>query len=137
MENLDRYRKDKRIHIVAPPGAGKTVLGLEITRRIDKPALILSPSLTIRAQWAQRFRDDFCAVEDLISHDLTKPAALTIVTYQAVFEYVKRNGTEGFDWIELLVVDECHHLRKEWWRVLGAIRDTFQPELVALTATPP
>jgi superfamily II DNA or RNA helicase len=137
LENLDRYREDRRIHIVAPPGAGKTVLGLEITRRVDKPTLILSPSLTIRAQWAQRFRDDFCADEDLISHDLTKPAALTIVTYQAVFEHYKRNGSEGLEWIELLVVDECHHLRREWWKVLDAITDTFKPELVALTATPP
>ncbi|MEM9931445.1 MAG: DEAD/DEAH box helicase family protein, partial [Bacteroidota bacterium] len=137
LENLALYREDKRVHIVAPPGAGKTVLGLEIIRRVDKPALVLSPSLTIRAQWAQRFRDDFCADDSLISHDLTKPAPLTIVTYQAVFEHFKRRGTEGLDWVELLVVDECHHLRNEWWKVLDAITDTFKPELVALTATPP
>lgn len=137
LENLDRYRADGRIHIVAPPGAGKTVLGLEIVRRIGKRALILAPSLTIRAQWAQRFRDDFCADTDLISHDLSSPAALTIVTYQALYEHHKRNVTDGLSWVELLVVDECHHLRNEWWKVLDAIVTEHQPELVALTATPP
>ncbi len=137
LENLARYREDRRVHIVAPPGAGKTVLGLEIIRRVNKPALVLSPSLTIRAQWAQRFRDDFCADQDLISHDLAQPAPLTIVTYQAVFEHFKRQGTEGLEWVELLVVDECHHLRNEWWKVLDALTETYAPELVALTATPP
>ncbi len=38
---------------------------------------------------------------------------------------------------ETLVVDECHHLRREWWRVLTALADRYAPELVALTATPP
>jgi len=28
---------------VAAPGAGKTVLGIEVLRRINKPTLILSP----------------------------------------------------------------------------------------------
>lgn len=137
LENLPLYREDRRVHVVAPPGAGKTVLGLEIVRRIGKRALILSPSLTIREQWGQRFRDDFCADGSLISNDLRKPGPLTIVTYQAVFEYFKRNGTEGLNWVDVLVVDECHHLRNEWWKVLDAITKEFSPELIALTATPP
>ena len=137
LDNLEQYREDKRIHIVAPPGAGKTVLGLEIVRRLGKKALILSPSLTIRAQWGQRFRDDFGADRDLMSFDLKKPRDLTIVTYQAVFEHYKRNGTAGLEWVEVLVVDECHHLRNEWWKVLDALTTEVKPELVALTATPP
>lgn len=137
LKNLDRYRADRRIHIVAPPGAGKTVLGLEIVRRINLTTLILVPSLTIRAQWAERYRDDFGAHPDIISNDIDEPGQITIVTYQAVFEYHKRNELAGLEWVQLLVVDECHHLRNEWWRVLTALREKFAPELVALTATPP
>ena len=137
LDNLSHYREDGKIHVVAPPGAGKTVLGLEIVRRIGKPALILSPSLTIRAQWGQRFRDDFGADPSMISYKIDKPKELTIVTYQAVFEYFKRNGTAGLDWVDVLVVDECHHLRNEWWKVLDALITDHRPELVALTATPP
>ena len=40
--------------------------------------------------------------------------------------------------IELLCLDECHHLRSEWWKSLEA----FQSQLsslrsISLTATPP
>ncbi|HDM8240031.1 TPA: DEAD/DEAH box helicase family protein, partial [Vibrio campbellii] len=38
-EHLD----DKRLHVVAAPGAGKTTLGLEIFRLLGKPTLVLSP----------------------------------------------------------------------------------------------
>lgn len=137
LKNLDQYRQDRRIHIVAPPGAGKTVLGPEIVRRMNKPALILAPSLTIRAQWAQRFYDDFGADQAIVSHKLDQPAQVTIATYQAQFEYNKGQGIDGLDWAEVLVVDECHHIRNEWWKVLDAIVTANRLELVALTATPP
>ena len=137
LERLDRYRDDRKIHVVAPPGAGKTVLGLEILRRIGRPTLVLAPSLTIRAQWSERFVRDFGADEALISNDLYAPTDLTIVTYQAVYAYSEKVGTEGLDWLEVLVVDECHHLRREWWCVLDAVTERYRPELVALTATPP
>ncbi|MEM7571410.1 MAG: DEAD/DEAH box helicase family protein [Bacteroidota bacterium] len=141
LNNLQHYREDGRIHVVAPPGAGKTVLGLEIVRQLGKRALILAPSLTIRQQWAQRLVEDFGATKKMISHRLDKVGEVTIVTYQAVFQYVKNleetGGELDLPWLELLVVDECHHLRNEWWRVLSAIYEKYQPELVALTATPP
>ncbi len=45
----------KRIHIVAPPGSGKTVLGLYLWAEcIGVPALVLSPNSAIQAQWAAR-----------------------------------------------------------------------------------
>jgi superfamily II DNA or RNA helicase len=137
LDRLDRYRDDRKIHVVAPPGAGKTSLGLEIIRRFGKRTLVLAPSLTIRNQWAERFVRDFAADPEAISYDLCAPGELTIVTYQAMFAYHKKTGTEGLGWLELLVVDECHHLRREWWRVLDAVSDRYEPELLALTATPP
>jgi superfamily II DNA or RNA helicase len=137
LDRLDRYREDRKIHIVAPPGAGKTSLGLEIIRRFGKRTMVLAPSLTIRGQWAKRLVQDFGADPARISFDLDAPGELTIVTYQAIFAYHERAGTEGLDWLELLVVDECHHLRREWWRVLDAVTERYEPELLALTATPP
>ncbi|MEM6396898.1 MAG: DEAD/DEAH box helicase family protein [Bacteroidota bacterium] len=139
--HLDQYRQDRRIHIVAPPGAGKTVLGLEVVRRIGKQTLILAPSLTIKQQWAQRLIDDFGADKQLISHRLDRPRDFTIVTYQAVYQFYKRAKENEIEpqlpWLEVLVVDECHHLRNEWWRALKAIYEQHKPELIALTATPP
>jgi superfamily II DNA or RNA helicase len=37
LNQLDRYLENKRLHLVAAPGSGKTVLGLEVIRRINKP----------------------------------------------------------------------------------------------------
>src|SRR5258708_18195726 len=52
LDGLDLYLDDKRLHLVAAPGSGKTVLGLEVIRRIDQPTLVLAPTITIRNQWA-------------------------------------------------------------------------------------
>ena len=43
LDNADEYLKDGRINIVAAPGSGKTVLGLELIRRLNAPCIILSP----------------------------------------------------------------------------------------------
>ena len=41
----------KRIHIVAPPGSGKTVLGLYLwSELIRRTAVVLSPNSAIQAQ---------------------------------------------------------------------------------------
>ncbi|DAC29464.1 MAG TPA: hypothetical protein D7H99_00070, partial [Candidatus Poseidoniales archaeon] len=43
----------KHLHIVAPPGSGKTVLGLYVwSDLVRKPTLVLSPNSAIQAQWA-------------------------------------------------------------------------------------
>ena len=48
LDNLQDYLSDNHLHIVAPPGSGKTVLGLEIMLRINNPTLIVAPTLAIR-----------------------------------------------------------------------------------------
>ncbi len=137
LDRLDRYRADGKIHVVAPPGAGKTVLGLELMRRIGKRTVILAPNLIIRKQWGERLVHDFGGDPAMISTDLYAPGTVTIATYQALYAYHDKQGTDGLDWVETLIVDECHHLRREWWRVLDALYNRYSPDLVALTATPP
>src|SRR5207249_10949826 len=88
LEQLESYLDDQRVHIVAAPGSGKTVLGLEIIRRIDQPTLVLAPTITIRDQWVDRLVGLFLPAgrsrPSWISTELRKPARLTIVTYQAL-----------------------------------------------------
>lgn len=59
LSRFEKHIKDKHLHIVAPPGSGKTILGLEMLVRIDKPTLVLSPTLTIRNQWQSRLESFF------------------------------------------------------------------------------
>ncbi len=53
LDDLDYHMNDNALHIVAPPGSGKTILGLEVAVRLNKPTLILAPTLAIRDQWTQ------------------------------------------------------------------------------------
>ncbi len=43
LDGAEKYLEDGKINVVAAPGSGKTVLGLELIRRLGKPCLILSP----------------------------------------------------------------------------------------------
>src|ERR1700741_1083827 len=86
LDRLDLYLEDKRLHVVAAPGSGKTVFGLEVVRRINQPTLILAPTITIRNQWAERLVQFFfphgSLKPDWVSTDIRRPELLTIVTYQ-------------------------------------------------------
>lgn len=87
LDELTKHLSDKHLHVIAPPGSGKTVLGLEVVRRLNKPALILTPTITIRNQWIHRFCDCFLQTEvrpDWISSDVRNPGWMTVITYQAL-----------------------------------------------------
>lgn len=87
LEDLQGHLEDNHLHIIAPPGSGKTVLGLEVAIRLNKPTLIFAPTVAIRNQWIQRFCELFLQTSekpDWISRDIRKPEFLTIVTYQAL-----------------------------------------------------
>ena len=55
LDSSDKYLKNNKIHIVAAPGSGKTILGLELIKRLNSPCIVLSPTNTIRYQWGDRF----------------------------------------------------------------------------------
>lgn len=88
LAELSTHLADDRLHVIAPPGSGKTVLGLETLRRLNRPTLVLSPTRTIRDQWVDRFVQLFLPDPherpDWISTDPRRPGLLTAITYQAL-----------------------------------------------------
>ncbi len=163
LENAEKYMADGRVHVVAAPGSGKTTLGIELIKRMSEPALVLAPSITIREQWVARIADAFLCEgvkpEDYLSQNLREPRAITVATYQALHSAMsKYTGTldetekqedvdfSDFDLISMikdncigvLCLDECHHLRSEWWKALEELRTKCNNlKVIALTATPP
>ncbi len=147
LEQMQDHLADDRLHVVAAPGAGKTILGLEIVRRLGKPALVFAPSLAIRDQWRERLSPLFMDAipgDDEISRDLSVPATLTLSTYQSLDSF--RRSDDLTSLIEsfnahgpfTLVLDEAHHLRRAWWDCLDRLRRELNDvTIVALTATPP
>lgn len=89
LEAIQSYLEDKKIHIVAAPGAGKTTLGIELIRRGGQPCLILSPRIVIRQQWLERIQTAFLKEglipEDYLSNNIQNPKLITSITYQTLF----------------------------------------------------
>ncbi|MBR0039929.1 MAG: DEAD/DEAH box helicase family protein [Oscillospiraceae bacterium] len=151
LDGADAYLADGHIHIAAAPGSGKTVLGLELIRRTGRPTLILSPTVTVRRQWGERFRELFLpdgeALEDYFSETLDSAARVCSITYQALHMASKPGGDGAPQWQEAvkrlkigaICLDEAHHLRSEWQRSLEALLDFLGGDVtvIALTATPP
>lgn len=96
LDAIDQHFRDRKLHVVAAPGSGKTTLGLEIFRRLGKPALVFSPTRTIRDQWIHRLKDFLPDSApwpaDWTSVDLSAPATFTSVTYQALHTQYRRDG---------------------------------------------
>ncbi|MFA5965947.1 MAG: DEAD/DEAH box helicase family protein [Sphingomonas sp.] len=159
---LDELITDDRVHVIAAPGSGKTVLGLEIMRRLGRPALILAPTATIRDQWRARLHPLFLPAPPVaadVSCDLDMIGAMTVATYQALHARWNEadedvgesesatNARPRFDALlaalraagpVTLIVDEAHHLRRAWWSALHELTAALPDlRLVALTATPP
>ena len=159
LDNADKYLKDGKINIVAAPGSGKTVLGLELIRRLASPCIVLSPTTAIRQQWGERFKDLFLENKDefqsLFSNDLHKIKLLNSVTYQALYTAVdKVSAIEDEDidcsdvdiftamrefGIKTVCLDEAHHLKNEWQKALEKFISALDKDvkIISLTATPP
>lgn len=82
---------EQELHIVAPPGSGKTIIGLQIVSQFKCPTLVVSPNTTIQSQWGQKlnlfFPADYAemAVSQMIgTHEVRPLRPLTVVTYQAL-----------------------------------------------------
>jgi superfamily II DNA or RNA helicase len=74
---------ERKHHIVAPPGSGKTIVGLELIRRFDEPAVVFAPTATIQQQWCEEvglFTEG--PTSDLVSREPGKFAPINIYTYQ-------------------------------------------------------
>ena len=161
LDNSKEYLKNNKIHIVAAPGSGKTILGLELIRRLNSPCLVLSPTNTIKFQWRERFEEMFLPknekIDDYVSFDLKQIRPITSITYQALHSAVDKVVCEDEDGeivdysdidllktmklndIKVICVDEAHHLQNEWQKALDKFISSLGQSIkvIALTATPP
>lgn len=159
LNQFNIYKSDHKIHIVASPGSGKTTVGIELIKKLNKPTLILVPTITIRQQWVNRIEEAFLIEgfdsDDFISQDLKHLKLINVSTYQSIHSAIKKlkenEDEENIDYqdfslfeemekvgIETLCLDECHHLRTEWWKALEDFKkQTRITYTISLTATPP
>jgi superfamily II DNA or RNA helicase len=89
LDRLTEFIGDRRLHFIAAPGSGKTILGLEIIRLEEDKDLEHSSADEDENGNARRHFPDF----------------LKLAAFRT------------------LVVDEAHHLRSQWWKILTFVAD--------------
>lgn len=156
---LEVFRKGRaegaqRFHFVAPPGAGKTVLGLALMLEEGARSLVFSPNAAIQRQWVQRFEGLTVALPSpgelplSMGQSPRDPDPWLSLTYQSVtlphpeggLHPNAREALENFReaGVRVLVFDECHHLTGHWGEVLTEFAESLEDAVViGLTATPP
>ena len=87
------------LHLLAPPGSGKTLMGLELAVRNGRRALVLVPTTVIRAQWIHQARKLFISpavgspsvtgsvgthLPSARPEQAAEAADLTVLTYQSL-----------------------------------------------------
>ena len=92
LDAFDKARASgrRRAYLVLPPGAGKTLIGLEIARRLGNRCLVLGPNTAIQEQWLKQWRAyEPALVNASDSPELTAP--ITALTYQAICDLASHN----------------------------------------------
>ncbi len=144
-----------KFHVVAPPGAGKTILGISLLLESNQRGVVFSPNSAIQSQWIKKFYAStdilhFNSQEKTeISANVNDLQSYLSLTYQSItikdritnklhknaktlISKIKENGYKTF------IFDECHHLTGFWAEVLSELVESIPDALIiSLTATPP
>lgn len=135
--------------VLLPPGTGKTIVGLEILRRIEECALILCTDTIAVRQWIEELLDKTTLTKEQVGEytgDKKQIKPVTVGTYhiaiQSVREYLEELGEQGeitthfqlfnqFDW-GLIAYDEVHRLPAQVFRLTAELQARRR---LGLTAT--
>ncbi|WP_158228076.1 DEAD/DEAH box helicase family protein [Pseudonocardia sp. MH-G8] len=152
--------EQRRAWVVLPPGAGKTVVGLEAARRLGRPIVAFAPNTAIQGQWLAEWAR-FVPEPPPGSSDRALDAPLTALTYQSLASFdpdaevdadgrdrdphIRRLRPAGRELVDALgrqpvtlLLDECHHLLDVWGELLAEVLERLpDATVIGLTATPP
>ena len=120
--------------IVAPPGSGKTIMGLKIIADKKQPSLIVVHRKQLLEQWQERIQA-FLGIPKheigIIGQGKVKIGKqITITTIQSLPKQIEQLQNQ----FGTILVDECHHIPAETFRNTIEKLNTFY--LYGLTATP-
>lgn len=125
--------------IVAPPGAGKTIIGLSIISKKHLSALIIVHRKQLAEQWAERVESFLGIPKKDIGrigqgkHTIGKQ--VTIAMIQSLEKTAESEESEKyFNAFGTIIVDECHHVPSETYR--NALSKFHSFYTYGLTATP-
>ncbi len=123
--------------VVAPPGSGKTIIGLKIIAEKQQPALIVVHRKQLADQWVERiqaFLNIPKAEIGIIGSGKNKVGKhITVAMIQSLSKKIQ-NDPEITNYFGSLIVDECHHIPAETFaNTISKLNTYYQ---YGLTATP-
>ena len=122
--------------IVAPPGSGKTIIGLKIIANKKQPALIIVHRKQLFQQWLERI-ESFLQIPKneigKIGQGKTKIGkSVTVAMVQSLQKKVEALTVE--ENFKTVIIDECHHIpAKTYSTTISKLTPYYQ---YGLTATP-
>jgi superfamily II DNA or RNA helicase len=118
--------------LVAPPGAGKTVMATALIARRARSTLVLVHPRPLLEQWISRLAEFLGIARDAIGSPAETPGSSGVDV--AMVQTLSRR--EGVDLSRYghIVVDECHHVPA--FSVERVLRDMPTRVITGLTATP-
>ncbi len=125
--------------IVAPPGSGKTIIGLSIIVDKQQPALIIVHRKQLAEQWIDRI-EAFLGIPrkeigKLSQGKIKIGKQITVALIQSLSKIVKNEKENKIlNSFGFILVDECHHVPAETFRDTIEKFKTYY--LYGLTATP-
>ena len=126
--------------IVAPPGSGKTIIGLKIIEHKQQPALILTHRKQIADQWTDRIETFFGIPKREIGKigqgKMKIGKQITVALIQTLAKKLSNENDMGklASAFGTIIIDECHHIpAKSFRKVVHKLSPYYQ---YGLTATP-
>jgi superfamily II DNA or RNA helicase len=130
-EALETWWKDGgRGVVVLPTGTGKTYLAVLAINKVERPAIVVTPTIDLLNQWYDELLLAFGGPVGLLGGGYYDIQPLTVTTYDSAYMHVERWGSK----FGLVVFDECHHLPGPTY--LMAAVGSLAPYRLGLTATP-
>jgi len=133
---INRMVESENGLLVAPPGSGKTIIGIELIYRLKQPTLILVHRKQIFNQWIERIEHflnipkreigQFGSSKKKIGNKVTVAMIQTLNKMADIQAISEKFG--------MIIVDECHHIPAKMFRNVITKFNPFY--LYGLTATP-
>ena len=112
-----------------PTGAGKTFVAVLAIAKVQRPTLVVVPTIDLMVQWQAVLTEHLDAPVGLVGGGEKDRQDITVTTYDSAAAQIEFHGAR----YGLLVCDECHHLPAPGYRFIA--EGSIAPYRLGLTAT--